>query len=78
VCSPDLDQLKYFCACTGRRSTGSKDRVLYSTYMELCNQLCPDDLFNLTAESQIEQGPTLLLATDIVNCSISTSHIYHA
>ncbi|KAM0921553.1 hypothetical protein ACQ4PT_006750 [Festuca glaucescens] len=47
-----LDQLKYFCAQTRRHRTGAKDRVLYSTYMELCNQLCPDRLFNLTAERQ--------------------------
>jgi hypothetical protein len=26
--------------------------VLYSTYMELCNQLCPDRFFNLTAKRQ--------------------------
>ncbi|KAE8798757.1 hypothetical protein D1007_25940 [Hordeum vulgare] len=45
-----LEQLKYFCARTGKHRTGAKDRVLYSTYMELCSQLCPDRLFNLTAE----------------------------
>uniref|UniRef100_A0A452ZRY8 DUF7086 domain-containing protein n=2 Tax=Aegilops tauschii subsp. strangulata TaxID=200361 RepID=A0A452ZRY8_AEGTS len=50
LCS--LEQLKYFCACTGQHRTGAKDRVLYSTYMELCSQLCPDRLFNLTAERQ--------------------------
>ncbi|XP_044359735.1 uncharacterized protein [Triticum aestivum] len=47
-----LEQLKYFCARTGQHRTGAKDRVLYSTYMELCSQLCPDRLFNLTAERQ--------------------------
>jgi hypothetical protein len=47
-----LEQLKYFCARTRQHRTGAKDRVLYSTYMELCNQLCPDRLFNLTAERQ--------------------------
>jgi hypothetical protein len=46
-----LEQLKYFCVRT-RHRTGAKDRVLYSVYMELCNQLCPDRLFNLTAERQ--------------------------
>ncbi|VAH11060.1 unnamed protein product [Triticum turgidum subsp. durum] len=50
LCS--LEHLKYFCACTGQHRTGAKDRVLYSTYMELCSQLCPDRLFNLTAERQ--------------------------
>ncbi|KAM3412371.1 hypothetical protein ACQJBY_003837 [Aegilops geniculata] len=50
LCS--LEQLKHFCACTGQHRTGAKDRVLYSTYMELCSQLCPDRLFNLTAERQ--------------------------
>ncbi|KAF6991565.1 hypothetical protein CFC21_008640 [Triticum aestivum] len=47
-----LEQLKYFCARTGQHRTGAKDRVLYSTYMELCSQLCPERLFNLTAERQ--------------------------
>ncbi|BAS95198.1 Os05g0549400 [Oryza sativa Japonica Group] len=36
-----LDQLKYFCAHTNRHRTGAKDRVLFSTYEELCNQLAP-------------------------------------
>uniref|UniRef100_A0A0D3HST6 DUF7086 domain-containing protein n=1 Tax=Oryza barthii TaxID=65489 RepID=A0A0D3HST6_9ORYZ len=36
-----LDQLKYFCAHTNRHRTGAKDRVLFSTYEELCNQLVP-------------------------------------
>uniref|UniRef100_A0A0E0L5C2 DUF7086 domain-containing protein n=1 Tax=Oryza punctata TaxID=4537 RepID=A0A0E0L5C2_ORYPU len=36
-----LDQLKYFCAHTNRHRTGAKDRVLFSTYEELCNQLLP-------------------------------------
>uniref|UniRef100_A0ACD5T7S3 Uncharacterized protein n=1 Tax=Avena sativa TaxID=4498 RepID=A0ACD5T7S3_AVESA len=47
-----LDQLKFFCARTRQHRTGAKDRVLYLAYMELCNQLCPDSLFNLTAERQ--------------------------
>lgn len=36
-----LAQLKHFCARTRQHRTGAKDRVLYLTYMELCNQLCP-------------------------------------
>uniref|UniRef100_I1PXN5 DUF7086 domain-containing protein n=2 Tax=Oryza glaberrima TaxID=4538 RepID=I1PXN5_ORYGL len=36
-----LDQLKFFCAHTNQHRTGAKDRVLYSTYLELCNQLVP-------------------------------------
>uniref|UniRef100_J3M9E9 DUF7086 domain-containing protein n=1 Tax=Oryza brachyantha TaxID=4533 RepID=J3M9E9_ORYBR len=36
-----LDQLKHFCAHTKRHRTGAKDRVLYSTYLELCEQLFP-------------------------------------
>ncbi|CAM0952517.1 unnamed protein product [Alopecurus aequalis] len=47
-----LEQLKFFCANTRQHRTGAKDRVLYSTYMELCNQLCPDRLFILTVERQ--------------------------
>jgi hypothetical protein len=47
-----LEQLKYFCVRTRQHRTGAKFRMLYSVYMELCNQLCPDRLFNLTAERQ--------------------------
>uniref|UniRef100_A0A0E0MKY4 DUF7086 domain-containing protein n=1 Tax=Oryza punctata TaxID=4537 RepID=A0A0E0MKY4_ORYPU len=36
-----LDQLTYFCAHTNRHRTGAKDRVLFSTYEELCKQLVP-------------------------------------
>lgn len=47
-----LDQLKHFCAHTKQHRTGAKDRVLYSTYMELCNQLFPDGPFDVTSERQ--------------------------
>ena len=47
-----LDQLKYFCAHTRQHRTGAKDRVLYSTYMELCNQLYPDKMFRISSERQ--------------------------
>ncbi|CAM0954113.1 unnamed protein product [Alopecurus aequalis] len=47
-----LDQLKFFCAHTRQHRTGAKDRVLFSAYMELCNQLCPDRLFKLSTERQ--------------------------
>ncbi|XP_062081141.1 uncharacterized protein LOC133785943 [Humulus lupulus] len=41
-----LDQLKYFCKQTGNHRTGAKDRVLYLTYLGLCNQLVPKKLFD--------------------------------
>jgi hypothetical protein len=33
-------------------SVGAKDMVLYSTYIEICNQICPDRLFNHSAEEK--------------------------
>jgi hypothetical protein len=45
-----LEQLKHFCAHTNQHRTGAKDRVLYSTYMELCNQLCPGGPFDMASE----------------------------
>ncbi|KAL6610599.1 hypothetical protein ACP70R_040568 [Stipagrostis hirtigluma subsp. patula] len=45
-----LEQLKYFCERTKQHRTGAKDRVLYSTYMELCNQLLPDGPFDMASE----------------------------
>ncbi|KAL2329796.1 hypothetical protein Fmac_017377 [Flemingia macrophylla] len=36
-----LNQLKYFCKHTNNHRTGAKDRLLYLTYMTLCNQLLP-------------------------------------
>ncbi|OEL26856.1 hypothetical protein BAE44_0012125 [Dichanthelium oligosanthes] len=47
-----LEQLKHFCANTQQHRTGAKDRVLYSTYMELCNQLLPNGLFDMASERQ--------------------------
>lgn len=41
-----LDQLRYFCDKTNQHRTGSKDRVLYSTYLCLCKQLDPCETFN--------------------------------
>ncbi|XP_027342989.1 uncharacterized protein LOC113855549 [Abrus precatorius] len=37
-----LNQLKYFCKHNRRHRTGAKDRLLYSTYVELCKQLAPE------------------------------------
>jgi hypothetical protein len=48
-----LDQLKHFCAVTSQHHTGAKDRVLYSTYMELCNQLCPGGPFDVFFDNGI-------------------------
>ncbi|RLN30838.1 hypothetical protein C2845_PM05G30480 [Panicum miliaceum] len=48
VCT--LEQLKHFCEHTNQHRTGAKDRVLYSTYMELCNQLLPNGLFDMESE----------------------------
>uniref|UniRef100_K3ZCW1 DUF7086 domain-containing protein n=1 Tax=Setaria italica TaxID=4555 RepID=K3ZCW1_SETIT len=45
VCT--LEQLKHFCERTQQHRTGAKDRVLYSTYMELCNQLLPNGPFDM-------------------------------
>ncbi|KAL6620636.1 hypothetical protein ACP70R_035775 [Stipagrostis hirtigluma subsp. patula] len=45
-----LEQLKHFCERTKQHRTGAKDRVLYSTYMELCNQLLPDGPFDMASE----------------------------
>ncbi|KQK05049.1 hypothetical protein BRADI_2g17640v3, partial [Brachypodium distachyon] len=47
-----LEQLKHLCSHAKKHRTGAKDRVLYLAYMELLNQLCPDKLFNLTADRQ--------------------------
>ncbi|KAJ1263922.1 hypothetical protein BS78_09G223500 [Paspalum vaginatum] len=47
-----LEQLKYFCAHTRQHRTGAKDRVLYSTYMELCNQLLPGGIFDMASDKQ--------------------------
>ncbi|XP_073146629.1 uncharacterized protein [Henckelia pumila] len=41
-----LGQLKYFCKHTKNHRTGSKDRVLYLTYMGLCKQLDPNGPFD--------------------------------
>lgn len=37
------EQLKYFCACTRNHRTGAKNRLLYLTYLVLCNQLQPSN-----------------------------------
>lgn len=42
-----LEQLKHFCEHTQQHRTGAKDRVLYLTYMELCNQLLPSGPFDM-------------------------------
>ncbi|CAN8272305.1 unnamed protein product [Cochlearia groenlandica] len=42
-----LEQLRYFCDKTSQHRTGSKDRVLYLTYLGLCKQLEPCDTFSL-------------------------------
>nr|CAB3460810.1 unnamed protein product [Digitaria exilis] len=52
-----LEQLKHFCAHTRQHRTGAKDRVLYSTYMELCNQLMPDGVFDMASERQKRARP---------------------
>ncbi|XP_010528312.1 PREDICTED: uncharacterized protein LOC104805442 [Tarenaya hassleriana] len=41
-----LEQLKYFCYKTQNHRTGAKDRVLYLTYLTLCNQLDPAGTFS--------------------------------
>ncbi|RLM98007.1 hypothetical protein C2845_PM06G01220 [Panicum miliaceum] len=55
VCT--LEQLKYFCEHTHQHRTGAKDRVLYSTYMELCNQLLPNGLFDMESERRKRVRP---------------------
>lgn len=52
-----LEQLKHFCAHTNQHRTGAKDRVLYSTYMELCNQLCPGGPFDMASERRNRGRP---------------------
>lgn len=52
-----LEQLKHFCARTRQHRTGAKDRVLYSTYMELCNQLCPGGPFDMASERKNRTRP---------------------
>ncbi|KAL6848610.1 hypothetical protein ACP4OV_021193 [Aristida adscensionis] len=52
-----LEQLKHFCEHTKQHRTGAKDRVLYSTYMELCNQLCPGGPFDMASERQKRRLP---------------------
>ncbi|XP_066365559.1 uncharacterized protein [Miscanthus floridulus] len=52
-----LEQLKHFCARTRQHRTGAKDRVLYSTYMELCNQLCPGGPFDMAFERKNRTRP---------------------
>jgi hypothetical protein len=37
-----IEQLRYFCKHTKNHRTGAKDRVLYSTYLQLCKQLDPN------------------------------------
>lgn len=37
-----LDQLKYFCKHTRMHRTGAKNRLVFYTYMGLCNQLQPE------------------------------------
>ncbi|KAK7351840.1 hypothetical protein VNO77_11572 [Canavalia gladiata] len=37
-----LEQLKYFCKYSFSHRTAAKDRLLYSTYMDLCKQLIPE------------------------------------
>ncbi|XP_073042083.1 uncharacterized protein [Primulina eburnea] len=41
-----LDQLKYFCKHTNNHRTGSKGRLLYLTYVQLCKQLDPKGPFD--------------------------------
>ncbi|KAL5202119.1 hypothetical protein ABZP36_013071 [Zizania latifolia] len=50
-----LDQLKHFCAHTRQHRTGAKDRVLYLTYFELCNQLLPG-IFDAAATRKSRSG----------------------
>lgn len=38
-----LEQLRFFCESTSQHRTGSKDHVLYSTYLGLFKQLEPDE-----------------------------------
>ncbi|CAD6332985.1 unnamed protein product [Miscanthus lutarioriparius] len=52
-----LEQLKHFCARTRQHRTGAKDRVLYSTYMELCNQLRPGGPFDMASERKNRTRP---------------------
>ncbi|RHN73898.1 hypothetical protein MtrunA17_Chr2g0303581 [Medicago truncatula] len=42
-----LEQLKYFCKYNNHHRTGAKNRVLYLTYFELCQQLDPSGPFNV-------------------------------
>ncbi|KAG2617757.1 uncharacterized protein LOC120667620 [Panicum virgatum] len=58
VCT--LEQLKHLCEHTHQHRTGAKDRVLYSTYMELCNQLLPNGLFDMEAERRKRGRPNIV------------------
>ena len=40
-----LTQLRYFCKQQNEHRTGAKDRVVYSTYFQLCGQLDPTGEF---------------------------------
>ncbi|GMH16250.1 hypothetical protein Nepgr_018091 [Nepenthes gracilis] len=42
-----LEQLKYFCKHTNNHRTGAKNRILYYTYLALCQQLDPNGPFQL-------------------------------
>ena len=42
-----LEQLKYFCKYNNHHRTSAKNRVLYLTYFELCQQLDPSGPFNV-------------------------------
>ncbi|KAL8540265.1 hypothetical protein ACS0TY_001743 [Phlomoides rotata] len=37
-----LDQLRYYCKHSNIHRTGAKDRLVFYTYMDLCNQLQPN------------------------------------
>ncbi|KAG6572022.1 hypothetical protein SDJN03_28750, partial [Cucurbita argyrosperma subsp. sororia] len=41
-----LNHLKYFCSYTKNHRTGSKDRLVYLTYITLCRQIDPSGRFS--------------------------------
>ncbi|XP_062179507.1 uncharacterized protein LOC133884170 [Phragmites australis] len=52
-----LEQLRHFCEHTNQHRSGAKDRLVYSTYMELCRQLYPDGPFDMALERKNRSLP---------------------
>ena len=52
-----LAQLKYFCKQNDEPRTGAKDRVVYSTYIEMCKQLDPTGESFLSLINSVQELP---------------------